>query len=593
MHYQPYLDAIYNRFSWERCLGFVTEIYDNDHWFNTPAFLRTADFCEQTMLRAGLSEVEQMKLKADGVTAHGGWVFPTAWDARAARLTLADDPDTVYADYEKIPCSLCMYCPATPAEGVTAEVVIVEDVDNAPDVRGKMILTSLSFGKVAPLAKKGGAVGILSDFFPYYPGVRDNRDQTKGVSRWEGGFIAPKNNPTNIFGFSLSPDKADEIREQVRKNPSVKLKAFVDAGVIEGTLPTVSGCIPGTDRSAEEIFLYGHLYEPGANDNASGTGLLLELAFCLNEAISAGELPRPRRTIRFVMGYECGGSAAYLAYHPERKHCLGVVADMVGAEKADNGILGLWHDPLSNWSFIDSMMTAMMTAARDKWQPDFVWEDQPFNSGSDNIIADPTRGMPTMGLVVCPTISYHSSLDTPDRMEEIVMHRTGAVVGALAILGASMNEADIPYLTEILHAQIERDCANASPEKQRMWRYAERKAEAELIALCRGEKAPAVADDMNLPAPPNESAARIPVRDTVGAVTMVNAPALRKSRFSPVWNAHLNLPIFWIDGKRTLWEIACLFALEENETDYMARLEWVTEYFEVLAEDKLIHWKEQ
>ena len=592
MHYQPYMDAIYKRFSWERCLGFVTEIYNNDHWFRTSSFLKTADFCAETMRRAGLSEVEQMQLKADGTISHGGWVFPTAWDARAARLTLADNPDTVFADYEQIPCSLCMYCPATPPEGVTAEVVIVEDFENAPDVRGKMILTSQSFGKAAALAKKGGAIGILSDFFPYYPGVRDNREQMKGVSRWEGGFIAPKNNPTGIFGFSLSPDKADEIRELVKKDPSVRLHAFVDAGVIEGTLPTISGCIPGTDPDAEEIFLYGHLYEPGANDNASGTGLLLELAFCLNEAIAAGELPRPRRTIRIVMGYECGGSAAYLAYHPERKHCLGVVADMVGAEVADNGVLGLWHDPMSNWSVLDSVASAMMTASRENNQPDFVWKETPFDAGSDNVISDPSRGMPTIGFVVCPTISYHSSMDTPDRMEEKVMHRNAAVVGALAILGASMNENDIPFLTELLHEQIERDCASAPEDKQKLWRYAERKAEAELIALCRGEQPQPVELGFELPAPPNESAARIPVRDRKGTVTGVDAPALAKSQWHPAWSAHMQLPVFWADGNRTLWEIACLYAIEEDQNDFMERLSWLTDYFEVLAEDKILHWKE-
>jgi len=592
MHYQPYLDAICQRFSWERCLGFVTEIYNNDHWIRNSSFLKTADFCEETMLRAGLSQVEQIRFKADGYTAHGRWMFPAAWDARAARLTLADNPDTVFADYEKVPCSLCMYCPATPPEGVTAEVVIVEEVESAPDVRGKIILTGLPFGKVSALAKEGGAIGILSDYFPYYPGVRDNREQMKGVSRWEGGFIAPKNNPTGIFGFSLSPDKADEIRELVKKDPSIRLHAFVDAGVVEGSLPTISGCIPGSDPDAEEIFLYGHLYEPGANDNASGAGMLLELAFCLNEAITAGELPRPRRTIRIAMGYECGGSAAYLAYHPERKHCMGVVTDMVGSEVVDRGLQALRHTPMSSWSFLDSMMAAMADAYRETCQPEFVWKETPFSAGSDNVISDPSRGMPTVGLIICPTLSYHSSMDTPDRMEEKVMRRNAAMAGALAILGATMNEADIPFLTEILHEHTDRCCASATPEKQKLWRYAERKAEADLIALCRGEQPQPLPLTFELPAPPDESAARIPVRDVKGTITMVDAPALKSSKWRPAWNAPMQTPVFWADGNRTLWEIANLSALESDDEDVCGRLQWLTEYFEVLAEDKFLHWKE-
>ena len=592
MHYQSYLDAICKRFSWERCLGLVTEIYNNDHWIRNSSFRKTADFCEQTMLRAGLSEVEQLKLKADGKTAHAGWVFPTAWDARAAHLTLAGDPETVFADYEKVPCSLCQYSPATPPQGVTAGVVIVEDTENAPDIRGKMILTSLSPGKVAALAKEGGAVGILSDFFPYYPGIREGREQMKGVSRWEGGFIAPKNNPANIFGFSLSPDKADEIRELVKKDPDIQLHAFVDANAFEGVLPTVSGCIPGTDPEAEEIFLYGHLYEPGANDNASGAGMLLEVAFCLNEAIAAGELPRPRRTIRIAMGYECGGSAAYLACHPERKHCMGVVTDMVGSEVIDRGLQALRHTPMSNWSFLDSMIAAMANAYREVYQPEFVWKETPFSAGSDNIIADPSRGMPTVGLIICPTISYHSSMDTPDRMEEKALRRNAAMAGALAILGATMSEADIPHLSEILHEHTDRCCADAAPEKQKLWRYAERMAEEGMIAMCRGEKAQPVPLTFELPAPPDERAARIPVRDVQGTITMAGASALAKSKWRPAWNAPMQTPVFWADGRRTMWEIANLSALESDDEDVMGRLEWLTDYFEVLAEDKFLHWKE-
>lgn len=592
MRYQSYLDAIYQRFSWERCLGFITEIYNNDHWFRNSSFMKTADFCEETMRRAGLQEVEQLKLKADGVIAHGGWVFPTAWDARAARLTLADDSNVVFADYEKVPCSLCMYCPPTPHEGVTAEVVIVDDIENAPDVYGKIILTGLAPDDVSSLAKTGGAVGILSDFFPYYPGVRDNRGQMKGISRWEGIFIAPQDNTTNIFGFSLSPDKADEIRELVRKDPSVRLHAFVDAGVVDGALPTISGCIPGTDPDAEEIFLYGHLYEPGANDNASGAGLLLELAFCLNEAIAAGELPHPRRTIRFAMGYECGGSAAYLANHPERRHCMGIVTDMVGSEKIDCGLMVLRHTPVSSWSFIDSMMAAMAAACREAYQPDFVWKEKPFSAGSDNIISDPSRGMPTVGLIICPTISYHSSMDTPDRMEEKVMHRNTALAGALAILGATMSEADLPYIREILHEHTDRCCAVLSPEKQKLWRYAEAKAEADLIAMCRGEQPRPVPLNFELPSPPDESAARIPVRDVQGTITMVDAPALAASKWRPAWYETLQTPVFWADGHRTMWEIANLSALESDDEDVSGRLQWLTDYFEVLAKDGFLHWKE-
>jgi len=38
--------------------------------------------------------------------------------------------------------------------------------------------------------------------------------------------------------------------------------------------------------------------------------------------------------------------------------------------------------------------------------------------------------------------------------------------------------------------------------------------------------------------------------------------------------------------------IANLSALESDDEDVCGRLQWLTEYFEVLAEDKFLHWKE-
>ena len=64
--------------------------------------------------------------------------------------------------------------------------------------------------------------------------------------------------------------------------------------------------IPGTDPEAGEIIFSAHLFEgyvkQGANDNKSGSAGILEVARTLHTLIEEGRLPRPKRTIRFLVG---------------------------------------------------------------------------------------------------------------------------------------------------------------------------------------------------------------------------------------------------------------------------------------------------
>ena len=52
--------------------------------------------------------------------------------------------------------------------------------------------------------------------------------------------------------------------------------------------------IPGAARADERVVLVAHVQEPGANDNASGSGTLLAAALALHDAIADGALPPPR-----------------------------------------------------------------------------------------------------------------------------------------------------------------------------------------------------------------------------------------------------------------------------------------------------------
>lgn len=200
----------------------------------------------------------------------------------------------------------------------------------------------------------------------------------------------------------------------------------MDTELFDGYVPVVSGAILGEKPELGEIFLYGHLYEPDANDNASGCALLLECMNIYADMIRKGETPKPQRTVRLALGQECMGSNAYLLAHPERKGKMCIVADMVGTEKIDNATFGVWHSPYSNWSFLDDMIEEIVQKAKEFGC--FPHRSRLYGIATDNMLGDPCFNMPTIALITEPAQSYHSSMDTPDRLEKGVMKRNAWIV---------------------------------------------------------------------------------------------------------------------------------------------------------------------
>src|SRR5258706_16235868 len=101
----------------------------------------------------------------------------------------------------------------------------------------------------------------------------------------------------------------------------------------------VEAVIRATDRTAsQDVVLPGHLQEEqhSANDDASGVASVLEIGRAFVKLIRAGQLPRPRRTIRFWWTTENDSERRYFADHPEKIPTIWVDInqDMVGADQS-------------------------------------------------------------------------------------------------------------------------------------------------------------------------------------------------------------------------------------------------------------------
>ena len=570
------LDGVFDT---DACLREVEAIWENDRWFSRDKFNLTAGYVAGEMEKADLA-VEKLPLKADGTTKYHDWKMPIGWDAERATLSYADGE--IITEYKTLPCSLVMYSPSTPGE-IEAEV-IVPDRDDPAACRGKILLVSDMVSKWTAFADEVGAVGVISDITRLFPGVRNSREELYDECMWMTMSAAAQ-----CFGMHLTPRQADELRRRMALGP-VRLKADIKTRAYPGVSYTIAGDLVGTKPELPAVLAYGHLYEPGANDNASGTGAILYLAKLFAKAVRDGILPRPERTIRFMMGDECWGSMGYLACHPEKQHLCGIVGDMIGTETGDRAEMALCYDPVSNWSFADAALYALADIAR-KTSGDFASNDQDIGAGTDNIIGDPCFGMPTVALVASPALSYHSSMDRPDRIEPETLRRNALIMGSFLWGIANADGETCAFLEETIRQQTEYRAQNAHPRKVALLRQAEARALHSLNRLGGNYPAP---DERVEPMPDyaQETGCRIPKRLVQGALQISGVYNGRKIRTA--WNGDSTVVTCWADGRRNLWQIAYLSAMEKSkctDTEIREEFEFVSDLFAFLAEKGYVCWE--
>jgi len=419
---------------------------------SSPGFRRAAHFCLERLRDAGVP-AQVLSFPGDGVTRYWGHPTPQEWDAQAAtlRLVAPEEEARLLADYREDKISLIQRSLATPAGGVEAEVVVLEDGEEEADyagldVRGRVVLTRGDVERVRELAvERHGAVGILFDGMRETPPVRPllGLEARQYTSFW---WEAAGPTATRCFGFVLTPQQGEALRRLVKKEARqgrpVRVRAEVDASFYAGSVEVVEGFLAG--ETPEEVWLVAHLChpQPSANDNASGAAVLLEVAGAIARMLSAGTLPRPRRGIRFLLVPEMTGTYAYLATHEE--YLPRVVAalnlDMVGEDQSRCGsTLNLTSTPLSTPSVSDDLLALIFqeVAAEGKGFMGvsdyalFRWVEAPFSGGSDHyILADPTVGIPCPMLLQWPDRFYHTSADTLDKVDPAMLGRVGVAAAA-------------------------------------------------------------------------------------------------------------------------------------------------------------------
>lgn len=419
----------------------------------SPMFHEASLYVVGELRKMGLGDVSILQFPADGKRKFWTHQSSPGWEVGSAELRLLEPRDELLATFEETPMSLHTFSTATPEGGVTAELVEVGTGTSEGDykgkrVRGKIVLAT-GMGRSVHLEAvvKRGAAGVITDALAFeFPKVRESIDIPDAHS-YHGIWPTADNAKKIKFGFSVSKRQGNELRGYLRDGKKVLLRAKVDARILPGKYDVVTATIKGSSKPDEEIFLVAHLChpKPGANDNASGSGLLMEIARVVSGLIKSGKMKRPARTIRFFWVPETTGTVALLSTHPEivKKLVAGINLDMVGEnQEMCRSTLEFCPTPDSLPSYLGDFVYSIVERSSKELDPmsqiglssTYRFTRCAYSSGSDNAeFVEPSVGVPCVSFTQWPDRFYHTSMDTIDRVSEDSLRRVGWMTATAAI----------------------------------------------------------------------------------------------------------------------------------------------------------------
>jgi hypothetical protein len=682
--------AIVAEYSGLRAKGDVAEIIQYHRIQASPGFRAAAQHVQRVVAALGLP-AEVQSYPADDKTVYWGSPMFQEWEATEATLHLVEPADMArkLADFSELKTSLIQR--SMPADNVEAEVVLLEDGEEEKeyeglDVHGKVVMTKGDLDRVHYLAVgKHGAVGILFDGMHESPPVYQRIDHPDLV-RYTSFWWRPGDK--HCFGFVVTPRVGEELRKLIKLQhsegkPPLRVRAHVVSRLYDGQIEVVSALIPGETAGTpspqkrrdfasrsdgnEEVVVVAHLChpQPSANDNASGSAAVIELARTLQHLISSGKLARPKRNIRLLWVPEMTGTFAYLATNPQRiPHMVaGINLDMVGeSQDVCGSVFIVEGTPAAMPSFATDLLDRM----REEWlegaqslggtasYPLFRHTVNPFSGGSDHyILSDPTVGVPTPMLIQWPDKFWHTSGDTLEKVDPRMLGVLGGLATTYAyfLANAGRREADWlgnemlarfrarlartvqGALTDAVAAKNGEELSQAATRLIKQAEFArdrEREALRSLLRLATQEnglvtdlqaevdravdhelqRARAVlqrqAQELGLPDVPSprqkepdssdeEAATLVPGRLFPGPVSpgayihrlsAVEREEVRawQKEHRTVYYGMATLANYWVDGKRTVAEIADLVELETGKRD----VHLLVQHYELLARLELM-----
>ncbi len=438
--FDPKLAALFHEaLSGELAKEHVIAITRHHRIQGSRGYRHAAEYVLAELRKAGFDEKEAWieSLPSDGKVVYQTWQSPPGWDIESAELRVVEPVDERIVGYPEIAMSVITY---SNTGDVTAELVDVGGGTNdsdytGKDVRGKFVLATGYGGGVHRLAVlKYGAAAVVCY-------LADGRAaEYPDMLQYTGMWPRTEELEKTTFGFNLTNRQGERLRGWLASGKKIVLRGFVKGIGLEPyfmDVPCVR--IAGTEKPDEELLFTAHLDHPkeSANDNASGSAAILDIACTLKRLIAEKRIEPPQRTLRFLWVPEWHGTMAWIDKHPELagpalggKVLANMNMDMVGEdlEKLHSKLV-LTDCPDSIPSVVDDLCEQMAKHIEelDVRTPRgslgaFNWRRTPYSGGSDHMMVL-DRKVPAVMFSHDPDYTHHTSEDTPDKVDPVELER--------------------------------------------------------------------------------------------------------------------------------------------------------------------------
>ncbi|ASI99237.1 DUF4910 domain-containing protein [Thermococcus celer] len=354
---------------------------------------------------------------------------PIAWDLIHGKVEVLNETLTT----SRSPLVVMAHSPAGSAGGEVVHVTKETDWENAA---GKIVLVGRDWGEAYRRANEAGATGFIAyrggtgDAIPYI-GLFLSRDDLEWAKI--PAVAVPENLAARIIEKLNSGERVTaniEVEVQINERQVLPI-LYAEIGREPFILFTAHVCHP----------------KPGANDNASGSAMLIELARVLQGVYDDSF----RFGFAFLWIPEYYGTQAFVEKYAQLERYYAVInLDMVaGSEDRAGSTIMLVRTPLSRFSIVSGLLEYFLELANGSGNdlagnplPRLKFRAYPYEMGSDHDVFN-FFGVPAVMPITWPDRFYHSSEDTVEKVSKTSIEVIGRAVLATALALAKAEQEEL------------------------------------------------------------------------------------------------------------------------------------------------------
>ena len=270
------------------------------------------------------------------------------WEAVNALVSISNEKEPLLQHaFNRNMIALNSY--STPKEGILAEVIYVKDIKNIAkiDVKGKIVFAETNPSRIYNAAIVAGkAAGIMTYNNPDYLQPEKNTTSIQFRS-------IPHDSIHKPWAIAMSFAAKERLKKSLEKGKTI-LNVKVETNIYPSEELTIIAEIKGNEKPKERLVFSAHVQEPGANDNATGVGVALEMALLTAKFVKQKKY-QPKRTLTFLWGDEIISTRRYVQEDAIRAKNIkwGISLDMVGEDTEKTGgtfLIEKMPDPSAIWT---------------------------------------------------------------------------------------------------------------------------------------------------------------------------------------------------------------------------------------------------